>query len=399
MNSFEEIVATEKEYVMQTYKRLPVVIERGEGATLYDINGKSYIDFVAGIAVNALGHAHPAWVKAVSEQAAKLAHISNVVYSRSGINLAKKLVELSGLEKAFLCNSGTEAIEAAIKIARKWGKLKRGNDCFKIISFERGFHGRTLGALSATASEKYKAPFEPLVPGFVNIPLNDLQLLDNMLDSSVCAVIIETIQGEGGVWPIETSYLQAVRNLCDKREVLLIIDEIQTGIARTGRWFGFQHSQITPDIITLAKGLGGGFPIGAVLARGEAADIFEPGDHGSTYAGNPLACEAALSVIEVLEKENALPDISGKGNLLKEKLQELSDEFPEMISEVRGYGLMQALEFKLPVARKIVESGLAGGVFMNATSETTLRFVPPLLISEKEIKSGLKLLKSCIEKL
>jgi acetylornithine/N-succinyldiaminopimelate aminotransferase len=399
MNSTQEVFELEKKYTLQTYKRLPVVFERGQGVFLYDLEGNSYIDFVAGIAVNSLGHSHPDWVKAVSEQAAKLVHTSNVVYTQPAIELAKRLVQLSGLDRSFLCNSGTEAVEAAIKVARKWGRAKRGEECFRFISFERGFHGRTLGALSATASEKYKKPFEPLIPGFITLPIHDHESLERELDGSVCAVIIESVQGEGGVWPTDPRCLKALRTLCDRKEVLLICDEIQTGFARTGKWFGYQHSGILPDIITLAKGMGGGFPIGAMLARGQAATILEPGDHGSTYAGNPLACAAALSVLSVIEKESLLESIEDKAAFLRKALNELCQKFPQKLDHVRGIGLMQALEFKVPIAKIVVEKGLSHGVFLNATSETTLRFVPPLIITKEQISLGVLALSETIDSL
>ena len=383
-----ELIELESKVILQTYKRLPVVMERGQGVYLFDTDGKEYIDFIAGIAVDALGHCHPAWVEAVSKQAAKLVHTSNVVYTEPGIRLAKKLTEISGMQRVFFCNSGAEAVEAAIKIARKWGKKKRGNDCYKVISFEKSFHGRTMGSLSATSTAKYKDPFAPLLPGFQTLPLNDEEALRTALDGSVCAVLIEPVQGEGGVWPMTPEYLRSLRKICDEKEVLLVADEIQTGIGRTGRWFGYQAAGITPDLASLAKGLGGGFPIGACLANGEAATILEQGDHGSTYAGSPLAASAALSVLQTIEQEDLLNKVIENGNYLEQKLKDLCNQYDDLV-EVRGIGLILALEFKNPVARKVVQAGLDAGVLLNATSDTTLRFVPPLIISKAEISDGL----------
>lgn len=383
-----ELMALESRVILQTYKRLPVVMERGEGVFLYDTAGNEYIDLVAGIAVDALGHCHPAWVKAVSDQAGRLVHTANIVYTAAGIRLAEKLHSISGMERVFFCNSGTEAVEAAIKIARKWGKKKRGPDCYKIISFERSFHGRTMGALSATSSKKYQAPFEPLVPGFLCLGIHDHKALREALDGSVCAIMIEPVQGEGGVWPTDPECLRALRKLCDEKEVLLIADEIQTGIGRTGQWFGYQHSGVTPDLATLAKGLGGGFPIGACLVSGEAANVLEAGDHGSTYAGNPLAASAAMAVIDVIEKEQLLRNVNETGAFLDLRLKDLCAKHSD-IDHGRGLGLIRALEFKKPIARNLVQQGLKHGVLLNATSDTTIRFVPPLIISKELIAEGL----------
>lgn len=391
----KELVGLESEVILQTYKRLPVVIDRGQGVFLYDTAGREYLDFVAGIAVNALGHCHPEWIQALVTQASKLVHTANIVYSEPGIRLAKKLVDLSAMNKVFFSNSGAEAVEAAIKIARKWGKKKRGSNCYKIISFERSFHGRTFAALSATSNNKYKDPFEPLVPGFISLAIHDHEALRSALDGSVCAVMIEPIQGEGGVWPTDPECLRALRKLCDEKEVLLIVDEIQTGIGRTGEWFAYQASGIIPDLVPLAKGLGGGFPIGACMASGEAAVILEAGDHGSTYAGSPLATAAAMSVLNVIENKSLLDQVKENGAFLEQSLKMICSKF-KFLDHVRGIGLIRALEFKEPIARKIVLEGLEHGVLLNATSDTTLRFVPPLIITKEEITLGLKRLENTL---
>lgn len=377
-------IEREAKVLLQTYKRQPIVIESGEGCWVTDLDGKRYLDLVAGVAVMALGHSHPSWVQAVADQAKRLVHTSNLYYTTPMIELAEELTRLSGMSRVFFCNSGCEANEAAIKIARKWGKSKRGLGCHKIVTFTHGFHGRTLGALSATAQKKYCEPFEPLVPGFIQISLEQYSSLPEILDGSVCAVIIEPIQGEGGVRVVEPAVLQKLRKLCDEREVLLIADEVQTGIARTGAWFGYQHSGVIPDLAPLAKGLGGGFPIGACLAHGEAASSLVAGDHGSTYAGGPLAASAALAVIRTIESQNLLSHITETGEHFKVMLQRLCQDF-NFLDHVRGVGLMLALEFKTPQAREAVTRGNSNGVLLNATGETTLRFVPPLIISTKEI--------------
>lgn len=390
----QALVGLEAQHILQTYKRLPVVIERGKGVFVYDTAGKEYLDFVAGIAVDTLGHCHPAWVEALHEQASTLVHTANIVYTEPGIRLAAKLTKLSGLEKVFFTNSGTEAIEASIKIARKWGKKKRGKDCFKIVSFEKSFHGRTFGALSATNTAKYQDPFLPLVPGFLCVP-QDEQAVAKLLDKDVCAVIIESVQGESGVWPARSEFFKYLRELCDERDILLIADEIQTGIARTGRWFGFQHYGVQPDIVALAKGMGAGFPIGACLSRGEAANTLEPGEHGSTYAGSPLAAAVALKTLEVVEAENLVNGAATNGEFLAKELEALCGKH-QCLDHVRGLGLMRGLEFKQPIARDVVLRGLQNGVLLNATSDTTLRFVPPLIITQDEIKLGVERLSQSL---
>lgn len=377
-------IEREADVLLQTYKRQPIVLESGNGCWVTDLEGRRYLDLVAGVAVMALGHSHPAWVQAVTDQAKQLVHTSNLYYTTPMIELAEELTRLSGMSRVFFCNSGCEANEAAIKIARKWGKAKRGFGCHKIVTFTHGFHGRTLGALSATAQRKYCEPFEPLVPGFIQISLDQLSSLPEILDGSVCAVIIEPIQGEGGVRMVESAVLQKIRKLCDEHDVLLIADEVQTGIARTGAWFGYQHSGVIPDLAPLAKGLGGGFPIGACLAHGEAASSLVAGDHGSTYAGGPLAASAALAVIRTIESQKLLPHVIAAGEQFKAMLEKLCREF-SFLDHVRGSGLMLALEFKTPHAREAVSKGNSNGVLLNATGDTTLRFVPPLIISAEEI--------------
>jgi predicted acetylornithine/succinylornithine family transaminase len=384
------LIEREAKVLLGTYKRQPVVFERGEGSYLVDTNGKRYLDLLAGIAVCTLGHANPALAAAISQQAATLLHTSNLYYTRPMVELAEKLVAVSGMDRVFFCNSGTEANEAAIKIARKWGKQKRGDGCHRIVTFERGFHGRTMGALSATAQRKYCEPFEPLVPGFVQIGPHELERLESLMDGTVCAVMVEPIQGEGGVWPVAASDLQKLRRLCDERGALLIFDEVQTGIGRTGTWFAFQQAGVFPDLMPLAKGLGGGFPIGACLARGEAATTLVPGDHGSTFAGNPLASKVALTVLNEIERLKLLEHCAARGRELRSELQRLQSDFP-VIKEVRGMGLMLGVELHEPIARQLVSEGLSIGLVLNATGDTTLRLLPALTISAVEVaEAGVK---------
>jgi predicted acetylornithine/succinylornithine family transaminase len=395
-SSPDSIIEREARAVMQTYKRLPVVIESGRGCRVFDTNGKSYLDLFAGVAVNTLGHAHPRLVSAIAGQAAKLIHVSNLLYNEPMVELAERLAALSGMDRVFFCNSGTEANEAAIKIARKWGKKTRGKECFRILTFDRAFHGRTLGALTATGNPKYGDPFEPLLPGFVKLPFLPLEEIATTLDGSFCAVMIEPVQGEGGVWPIDPRFLQGLRKICGEKKILLVADEVQTGIGRTGRWFGFQHSGVKPDLAPLAKGLGGGFPIGACLASGGAAAILEPGDHGSTFAGSALAARTALAVLEVIEDDGLLRHTEQMGGLFRTELEKLCREFA-IVDHVRGLGLMLALELKEPVAREIVQRGIDRGVLFNSVSDTALRFVPPLVISEAEIMEAVQILRSILQ--
>lgn len=390
-----QLFELEQRYLFQTYRRQPVVFDRGEGCYLFDLEGRRYLDFVAGVAVTSLGHSHPRWVKAVQDQAARLSHVSNIYYTAPMIELARDLCELSGMDRVFFCNSGTEANEVAIKVARKYGKNKRGQSCYKILTFTKAFHGRTLGALSATAQKNYCEPFEPLVPGFVQLPTQDPELVSSTLDESFCAVMIEPVQGEGGVWPCDPSFLRFLRQICTERDILLVADEVQTGIGRTGKWFAFEHAGITPDLAPLAKGLGGGFPIGACLAKGEAAVTLAPGDQGSTFAAGPLAATAAKTVLDVMRKENLIADVCETGAFLRKNLEDLAAKRP-LITEVRGLGLMFGVELKEPVAKAVVSKALEEGLLLNATGDTTLRIIPPLIIRKVQVEEGVALLEKAI---
>ncbi len=366
-----------EQYLMQTGRRLPVTFVRGEGCLLYDEEGKEYLDFVAGIAVNVLGHSHPDIARALTGQARTLIHTSNLYFTRPQVELARRLVDLSFPSRVFVCNSGAEANEAAIKIARKWGTKNR-DGAFEIITAEGSFHGRTLATVTAGGQHKYSDPFKPLPDGFVHVPYNDLDAIKAATTEKTVAVMLEPVMGEIGIIPAAKGYLEGVRKWCDEKGLLLILDEVQTGIGRTGKWFAYQHHGITPDVMTLAKGLGGGIPIGACLAS-PRADVFEPGDHGSTFGGNPLACTVALSVLAVIERDGLVGHAAEMGELLNGVLQGLGAK------EVRGLGLMQAAEFAEPHAKAFQNSCLEAGLIINAVDENSIRFVPPLIITAEEI--------------
>jgi predicted acetylornithine/succinylornithine family transaminase len=383
-NDLDQIQAMDREHVMGTYNRQPVVFVRGEGARLWDSEGREYLDFLAGIAVVGAGHCHPRIAEAIANQARTLMHVSNLFHNPLQAKLAKRLCELSGMEKAFFCNSGTEAVEAALKIARKWGKQQRGTDCFEIISFSGSFHGRTLGALTATAQPKYQAAFAPLVPGFDVSPLNDLEALEKLMTEQTCAVIVEPIQGESGVHIADPEFLAGVRRLCDEKNVLLIFDEIQCGLGRTGAFLASQGVGVQADIVSLAKGIADGFPMGCCLARGTAATTLVPGDHGSTFAGQPLACAAALATLDVLEDEHLMENAQRVGAYFRGRLHALEGSSDGAIAAIRGRGLMVGVDLAQPIARKVYQSLFAQGVIANATGDHTLRFVPPLAVTESD---------------
>jgi predicted acetylornithine/succinylornithine family transaminase len=344
-----------------------------------DDAGREYVDLVAGIAVNVLGHAHPAVRQALAEQSGRLIHTSNLYYTEPPVALAKRLVELSFPSRVFFANSGAEANEAAIKLARKWGRLNRGG-AFELITTHGSFHGRTLTTVTAGGKESYSEPFGPLPPGFVHVPYGDLDAIQQATTAKTVGVLLEPIMGEVGVIPPPAGYLEGVREWCDREGLLLILDEIQTGIGRTGRWFAHQHHGITPDVMTLAKGLAGGVPIGACLAA-PRADVFEPGDHGSTFGGNPLACSVGLAVLRTVEAEGLVGHAAEMGELLHATLAGL-----EGLTQVRGRGLMQAAVFEQPVARQFQSRCLEEGVIVNAVDDNTVRAVPPLVISAAEIE-------------
>jgi len=374
----ESIPELAERYLMQTGRRLPLTLVRGQGCLVYDESGREYLDLVAGIAVNLLGHAHPEVAAAVARQASTLIHTSNLYFTHPQVELARRLVELSFPSRAFLCNSGAEANEAAIKIARKWGTRHR-DGAFEIITTTGSFHGRTLATVTAGGQHKYSDPFKPLPEGFVHVAYNDLDAIRSATGEKTVAVMLEPVMGEIGVIPAAPGYLEGVRAWCDSQNLLLILDEVQTGLGRTGRWFAHQHHGITPDVMTLAKGLGGGVPIGACLAAPQA-DVLEPGDHGSTFGGNPLACAAALAVLHVVERDGLVGHAAEMGDMLHASLGSLGAR------EVRGLGLMQAFEFAEPRAKAFQQTCLEAGLIVNAVDDHSVRLVPPLIITAAQIE-------------
>jgi acetylornithine aminotransferase len=370
-------------HVMNTYARLPVAFVRGEGAWLWDADGKRYLDGLSGIAVNTLGHAHPRLTAALTEQIGKLIHCSNVYQVPGQELLADKLCGLTGMEEVFFSNSGCEANEAAIKLARMFGHQRDiDNPC--IIVMEKAFHGRTLATLSATGNRKVQVGFEPLVTGFVRVPYNDLAAVRQVAqhNSNVVAVLVEPIQGEGGIRTLDIDYLQQLRGLCDQQNWLLMLDEVQCGIARTGKWFAYQHAGILPDVMTLAKGLGSGVPIGACLTAGKAAGVFGPGNHGSTFGGNPLACTAGLTTLNVIEQDHLLAHADRLGRFMQHAFATQLAGVTGVV-EIRGQGLMLGIELAQPCG-DLVKQALAQGLLINVTADNVIRLLPPLIMSQAE---------------
>lgn len=389
----EQVIADGQKYVMNTYGRLPIVIDRGEGCYVWDLDGKRYLDLVAGIAVNSLGHAHPAVVRAIQEQSEKLLHCSNLYWIENQVKLAKLLVEKSGLGKAFFCNSGAEANEAAIKLARKWGKGEK----YHIITLKNSFHGRTLGSLAATAQEKYQKPFMPLPEGFSAVPLGDLDALEQAIRPETCAVMLEPIQGESGIHVPTQEYMQGVQAICRKHGILLILDEVQTGLGRTGKSFCFQNFGLEPDIVSLAKAIANGVPMGAIVAKTEVADCFQPGDHASTFGGTPIATAAGFAACSILLDDDFLAGVRETGEYFRAQLRELGEKHLGMIKEVRGMGLMIGCELAGSSKAAAAEL-LKQGVLINSIGEHVLRLVPPLVISKAEIDEFIPQLEAALTK-
>ncbi len=378
----ENWIEIEHEFYLQTAKRLPVVLERGEGTIVWDSDGKQYLDFVGGIAVTSLGHANPVIVEALTRQAQKLITVSNLYYTVPQLKLAKLLCENSGMDKAFFCNSGAEAVEGLIKLARKWGKEKR-DGAYEIIVAEDAFHGRTLATVAASANERYRAPFTPLPEGFVRVPYNDVEAIKAATTGKTVAVLLEPLQGEGGVNIPDDDYLPAVRRWCDEAGILLLLDEVQTGAGRTGKLFCFQHYGIEPDALAVAKALAGGVPIGAFLTKDSAA-LLGPGEHGTTFGGNALACEVGYSVLKYMIDNDLPAQVTKRGEHLERRLISLADRQP-MVTEVRGKGLIWAIELDRPVSEAVVGRCLEEGLLINGVKPTALRFVPPFTVSEEEL--------------
>ncbi|MBI4212865.1 MAG: acetylornithine transaminase [Chloroflexi bacterium] len=381
---------------MMYFGRYPAVIERGQGCRVWDVDGKPYLDFLGGLAVDSLGHAPPAVVDAVSRQAATLVQTSNLLYTLPQIELAEFLVSHSGFDKVFFSNSGAEANEAALKLARKWGKRER-NGAYRIIAADRSFHGRTLATLAATGNPAYREPFQPLPDGFDFVPFNDVDALADAVTEQTAGVILEPIQAEGGIHLPSEHYLADVRALCDEKRLMLIFDEVQTGVGRTGTLWGYQQWGIEPDVMTLAKGLGSGFPIGATLAK-EPFCVFGPGDHASTFGGNPLACAVALAVQREIESKDLVAHAAELGRYLSERLQELVLH-DARLKEVRGRGLLIALEFHDEIARQVLDLLRDRGLIANALNARTLRFVPPLIVTRAEVDEAVEILAAVLTEL
>jgi predicted acetylornithine/succinylornithine family transaminase len=391
---FAELQSLDTEHVMATYARLPVAFVRGEGTVLWDTEGRRYLDFLSGLAVTSLGHAHPDVAAALADQARTLLHVSNLYYNDLQPRLAARIDALLGGEgRVFFANSGAEANECAIKLARRYGQRHGGPERYHVVSAYGSFHGRTLTTLAATGQPQKQETFQPLPPGFRQVAFADLDTLAHALDGRVAAVLLEPVQGEGGVQPAPVEYLQEVRRLCDEREVLLVVDEVQTGLGRTGRWFGFEHAGIAPDIVTMAKALGNGVPIGACWARAEVAGAFAPGDHATTFGGQPLAARAALAVLDVMAREDVPERAARAGRRLTEALAQLPG-----VAAVRGMGLLVAAELAASgTAKAVAGSCLEAGLVLNAVTESALRFAPPLLVSDDEIDEAVSILGKVLE--
>lgn len=392
----KETIALAGRVLMPNYRRWPVAFVEGQGLRLWDAEGKEYLDFVAGIAVDVLGHCHPHHVRAIQQQATRLLHVSNLYQIPQQAELGRVLVEITGIPegKVFFCNSGAEAAESAIKLARKAARTVQGRDAHEIIVADHGFHGRTMGALSATGVPRYHEGFEPLVPGFVFVPFNDLGAVERAITPRTAAVFMEPIQGEGGINPTDDEYLRGLRRLCDERGVWLILDEVQTGFGRTGRWFAYQHVGITPDIVTLAKGMGGGVPIGAVVARAPLADVLQPGSHGSTFAGGPLVCAAALAVVRAIREDGLVDQAAEMGTYLVTRLRELAKAHP-VIADVRGRGLMVAIGLTI-ASEPVVAACLERGLLVNNVQPQALRMVPPLIVARGDIDEAIQILDAAL---
>jgi acetylornithine/N-succinyldiaminopimelate aminotransferase len=395
--SNSEIAAKGINYVMNTYSRLPIAFAKGEGSYLWDMDGKKYLDFLSGIAVNCLGYNHPVLTKAIEEQAERVIHTSNLYWIKQQVDIAEILVKQSGLGKAFFCNSGAEANEAAIKLARKYAKKKLGENKYEIITFYNSFHGRTLATVTATAQTKYQKGLEPLPQGFSYAIFNDLEDLKSKINKNTCAVMVEPIQGEGGINAALPGFLKGVRDLCDEKGLLLIFDEVQCGIGRTGKMFAYQNYGVQPDILTLAKSLAGGFPMGAMLATDEAAGGFSPGDHASTFGGNHLACNAALAVVNFILDNNLMDNVLNIGNYLKEKLQQFQGKY-SFIKEIKGMGLMIGVEVEID-GNKVVGECMEEGLIINCIGGKVLRLLPPYIITKEEADLAIEILDRVLEKM
>jgi acetylornithine aminotransferase/acetylornithine/N-succinyldiaminopimelate aminotransferase len=386
----EQIQALELKYLFPTYKRSDLFCSHGSGAYVYDLSGKAYLDFLGGISVNSLGYSHPRLVKALVEQGRRLIHISNLFYNPYQGLLAKRLADISGMSKVFFTNSGTEAIEAALKVARAYGHAQGSREKSVILTLKNSFHGRTFGALSITTQEKYQAPFRPLVPDVQVIEEFTVAALEKAFSDKICALVVEPVQGEGGVFPLPTDFMHAARALCDQHNALLIADEIQCGLGRTGKYFAFEHYKIKPDVLTLAKSLAAGYPLGAMLGNARVAESLQPGDHGTTFGGGPLGCRLAIEVLDVIEQEGLVARVEELGHYLFGGLKNLASRHSS-IGEIRGMGLMIGIEMG-SYAKEAVSRLLKRGIITNAAHETVLRLLPPFIISKQNIDDFVKAL-------
>lgn len=377
------IIEETEKYYLPVFGRYPMVMELGQGCRVWDNEGNEYVDAFAGIAVNSLGYNHPVLVKAISEQASKLMHCSNLYYTEIQAKALRVVAEATGMDRIFFANCGAEGNEGAMKLARKYGVSKAPTK-YKIISADESFHGRTFDTLAATGHDYYHVGYGPLSPGHVLVPYGDIKALEAQMDDDVCAVLLEPIQGEGGVHVSSDEYLQQVRALCDKHDALLIFDEVQTGVARTGKWFAYMHSGVKPDVLTFAKGIGGGFPVAGFAVPERLAHVFKPGDHGGTFGGNPLACAAVYATLTTIKSEGLVDKVAEKGEYFKNELRKLQEKYPDKVTDVRGCGLMLGMEVA-GEGKPIVESCLANNVIVNCTAGNVIRIVPPLIISKEEI--------------
>lgn len=393
----DEIISDVDEYVLGTYSRIPISIKKGDGCWVWDYEDNKYLDFTTGIAVTSLGHSHPRLTEVINSQSGEIIHSSNLFYLESQAKLAKALVQNSFADKVFFCNTGTEAVEGAIKFAKIWGNKQSKK--YKIISTSGSFHGRTYGALSATGTKKFHAGFEPLLEGFEFVPYGEIEPLKRIIgESEICAVIVEPIQGENGVIIPKQGYLNQIRKICDENEVLLILDEIQVGMGRTGKLFAYEHEEIEPDIATLAKALAGGVPCGAVLLNNRVAEAVTPGSHGSTFGGNPLAASCAVATLKIINSNKLLNGISELGSFFLENLSGIKSEYSDLIEDVRGKGLILGIEFKSPeIAKSVIKKCIGGGLLTIHTADTVMRILPPLIVTKKEIEFALNIINHSLK--
>jgi acetylornithine/N-succinyldiaminopimelate aminotransferase len=400
MKTFEQIAELERRYLLGTYNRYPIALTRGKGVFLYDLEDRRYLDFVAGLGVNALGHAHPRIVKTIREQAGKLIHVSNLYYHEYQGELAEKLCTLAGGSfgnaRAFFSNSGTEAIEGSIKLARLAGHRAGGEGKCRLVALQGSYHGRTFGALSLTGQDKHRKGFEPLLEEVTFVAQNDVQGLRAAVDDNTCAIVLEPIFGEGGIYECSVEFLQECRAAADRHRAALIFDEIQCGLGRTGKMFAFQSFGVTPDMVAIAKPIAAGLPLGAFLAKEEFASAISPGQHGTTFGGGPLACRVALEFLAIVEEEGLLDNVNKVGAYLQQELKAVAEKSPAA-KEVRGRGFIQGINLEIP-ARPIVDAALEEGVLFNSTQDTVVRFLPPFLLEEKHVDKGIRVLKKLLKK-